>query len=336
MSRPASANLIDSLSPGASAKHFSTVHIKQKDGEQFWFITHQDATIDGQPYAAKLQKVGQLKETLTTATNRVSVTISNLDKVFGLKTASELHPLRMAQVTIRRYTPHIPEHNYYYFGFLSSPLASVPEVTFNVIPRSEAAGLCLANRTISARNGFVNPDPDEQTAPSSGDGGGIGGGTNPGGGHCFVVGTLINSGFNEVKPNDEFEKGSQILSFNKQTLNLELDTVNKVRRKAVNEYLIVAFADGGILRVTKEHPFLTADGKFTKIGDLKFGELVYRLSGGIFHLAAYESSQIIDEEIEVITFTVEKNGDYFADGFAVGNKDDPPIPGDGTGISINL
>lgn len=312
----------------------SVVHITRTDGTVHRFlhsVIGAPLTINGNTYHRRLVEMDGLKESpFSRETNRQEIVISCVQNEdypggeFGELTASNLYPLKMAKVESFIYLPATNELLWYWDGYLSNPTADETHVRATVIDQSEAAGFCFATYALSPRNGFVNPDPDDVPAPSGG--GGIGGGSIPvGGGHCFVKGTIIRAGFDTEKANQDFKVGDAILSFNKETLELEMDVVEKVISADVGEYIELTFADNRKVGVTSEHPFYTEHKLFTPVSQIPMGTKIYDFSGEKVKLVKLATSRLVKERVEVITFTVTRNHSYIANGFAVGNKYIDPI-----------
>jgi hypothetical protein len=334
--KPFTEELLDLFVSGT--KKIFVAHVTFADGTTKRYL-HRDIgnpdEIGGLSYEKRLVELEGLKDApFSRETNRMSATFSNVTNddtpgEWGLIAASADYPARMSKVDFYTYLPETNEFLWYWDGYGSQLPANEATVKMTVIDQKEAAGFCFANQTISARNGFVNPDPDESTPPFGGDDN-IGGGENPIGGYCFVRGTSVHSDFNESRFNHNFEIGDEILSFNPDTMEVTRDVIAKVHRKIVDKYLSVKFANGVSIGVTENHRFFTEDGKFVSIKKIKLGTLVYWFSDGYFQLIKLEEKEEIHASIEVINFSVEKNQTYFADGFAVHNRKPEPIdlPGD--------
>jgi hypothetical protein len=335
--RPYTEDLLNLFVSGT--KKISVVHVTLANGTVYRFL-HSDvgnpSQINSLDYQKRLVEMGGLKESpFNTSTNRQSITISTNEDddipggEWGLLAADATYPLRMAKVDSYTYLPETGEFLYYWDGYLSQPIATEPHVKASVIDQKEAAGFCFANQTISARNGFVNPDPDESTPPFGGDDN-IGGGENPIGGYCFVRGTSVHSDFNESRFNHNFEVGDEILTFNPETLERVIGTVKKVFYSRVDEYLRVEFSNKKSIGVTAYHPFFTEHKLWTPICQIPLGTKVYDLSGDKPKLVKLTRTKLIKESAEVITFECEPFADYLADGFGVANRKPEPIdlPGD--------
>lgn len=342
--RPYTQDLLTLLTEGT--KKISVVHVTLTNGTVYRFL-HNDkgnpAEIDGLEYQKRLvEMTGLIESPFKAATNRQSITISTNESddipggEWGLLAADETYPLRKAKVVSYVYLP--PPRNeflWYWEGYLSQPIANEPIVKASVIDQAEAAGYCLAIKTISVLNGFVNPDPDEATLPS-GDDTTVGGGIVPPGGYCFVRGTPIHSDFNEVKFNHNFNIGDFILTFDPETLERVVGRVEKVITATVDEYLEVEFADKTKLKVTKTHPFFTEHKIFTPVSQIQIGTKIYDFSNAKPKLVKLARTKLIKERVDVINFECSPHKNYLAEGKGVHNRKPDPIelPGDQTNINV--
>jgi hypothetical protein len=334
--KPFTEELLDLFVSGT--KKIFVAHVTFADGTTKRYL-HRDIgnpdEIGGLSYEKRLVELEGLKDApFSRETNRMSATFSNVTNddtpgEWGLIAASADYPARMSKVDFYTYLPETNEFLWYWDGYGSQLPANEATVKMTVIDQKEAAGFCFANQTISARNGFVNPDPDESTPPFGGDDN-IGGGENPIGGYCFVRGTSVHSDFNESRFNHNFEVGDEILTFNPETLERVIGTVKKVFYSRVDEYLRVEFSNKKSIGVTAYHPFFTEHKLWTPICQIPLGTKVYDLSGDKPKLVKLTRTKLIKESAEVITFECEPFADYLADGFGVANRKPEPIdlPGD--------
>lgn len=320
-------------------KKISVVFVTLKNDSVYRFL-HSDNgspdSINGLEMQKRLVEMTGLKESpFNTATNRQSITVSTVESdvisggEWGLLTADPTYPLRMAKVESFIYLPTTNEFLYYWDGYLSQPIADERHVKAAVIDQAEAAGFCFASQTISSRNGFTNPDPDEVSAPSGGDDS-VGGGEVPVGGYCFVRGTPVHSDFNEQRFNHNFKKGDSILTFNPETLERVVGKVEKVFYSRVDEYLRAEFSNKKSVGVTAHHPFFTEHKVWTPLCQIPIGTKVYDLSGDKPKLVKLARRKRIKESVEVVNFECEPFADYLANGFGVHNRKPDPIdvPGD--------
>lgn len=342
---------LESLLPHCETQ--STVDITLRDDTVKYYCTGDEeleltppGADDPVTYLPDLIRVGELKETLGQPTNRISVKISNVrnDSELGKTISAATRKTELADVVIRRLyrdadDPETFEWKHFFTGKAVSVVAEQeviedgelnqtirPFVAFDVIDDIEAAGTCIATETLSPNNGWKFPDVPDQSPPGSGDnpGGGVGGGELP----CFAGETLINISedilipFLSIYEQRDVFIGSSIISFDDEG-EIVIDVIENVFRHTVEKYLLVEFADGSILRVTKEHPFFTEKG-FTAIGKLKTGDKVksYKQKWRDLEIVSIEE---ITETIGVFNLTTRRTHHYFADGKGVHNRKDDQL-----------
>jgi hypothetical protein len=369
MPRSADAQLIELLN-GCETQ--STVDIRLRSGTPHFFSTNVPLNL-GENYTPRLLKVGGLHETGTQAVNRVSVAMSNVDLQWGLKLASELRGLELADVTIKRLfrNPKIGifQHKHFFSGKLVGAAADEKQINFDVIPKTTASGLSLAIRMLSPlcawifkdprtckylgllltcnlvrksrggcrgreneehNGGFAFPENPTQAAPGASGNSlpGAGAGENP----CFVEGTRVftHKGEQRIETIKEFWR---VYSFNPQTQQVELDTVEEVFEHVVTGYFEFTFSDGASVKVTPEHPFFTEAGEFVRADDLRIphegerGSVVRRFCDDCWrNVELKQMKWHSGQNVKVYNLHVLRNHTYFANRFAVHNSKDPNAP----------
>ncbi|MCD9188232.1 MAG: hypothetical protein LUM44_17585 [Pyrinomonadaceae bacterium] len=320
--------------------------------------------LSGNTYQPLLIRTGDLKESGGASTNRVSVEISNIDRAWSVLLASSLRKLELADVQIKRLYREIGNpttffHKHFFGGKLVGAESSETSLTFDVIPKTTASGVCLATQTLSptcawvfkdpltckytgtettcnlqlkskagcrGRNntehngGFTFPDNPTQSSPGSGGNPGTGIGT----GSCFLKGTLVFTPRGEIGI-EKIKKGFQVYSFNPQTREIEIDTVKEVFKHFVTGYYSLLFEDG-FAHVTYEHPFLSESGEFVRVDEMVCGDKFRRFTSGRWKLVKLRKKRWNSGIVtEVYNFHVERNQNYFANRFAVHNTKQPEI-----------
>lgn len=309
-----------------ACKTQSLVKIKLRDEvDPYFFCTNEPLTVDGDDYLTGLLRVGELKETQNTATNRIQIKLSNVDLVFGIKLASDLRKLELADITVKRYyqsltNPATIETAFFFLGKLIGAQANEREIDFDVIPDTTAAGTCIAQENLSPSNGWVFPESPTTSPPGTGSnpGGGIGHGS------CFSLDTLICTPGGDI-PIGELKAGMPIVSFNHQTGEIYRDEVEEVFEDKVRGIFTLEF-EHGTVRVTPRHRFFTGDNCFKQAAVFSLKQTVQVYSKG------WVDSRLIGmkwdglTETEVRNFRVKNNRTYFANGFAVHNSKLPEEP----------
>ncbi len=167
----------------------STVDITLRDGTTvFKFSFGRALTIAGSNYTPQILKVSELVENTGNPVNRVSVVLGNVDLDWGVSAAFPLHNLDMATAWIRVFLEDInnsatTEHRHYFKGKIVQASANEQTVSFDVIPKTTAAGTRYAIETLSPNKGWKFPGGFLQSPPGgSNNEGAVGGGViEPGG-----------------------------------------------------------------------------------------------------------------------------------------------------------
>ncbi len=180
MPRSAATSILD-------AKTESTVDITLRSGATYKFSSGRAFSTANGTYTPQILKVSELVENTGNPVNRVSVVLGNVDLDWGVAAAFPLHNLDMAVAWVRVYledlnSPGLTEHRHYFKGNIVQATADEQTVSFDVIPKTTAAGTRYAIKTLSPSVGWIFPASVQQTPPGSGgnSGGGIGTGENTG------------------------------------------------------------------------------------------------------------------------------------------------------------
>lgn len=343
----------------AACETQSTIDLRLRDGAEHLLATDEIELGKG-TYLPLLMNVGDLKESGGTETNRVSVEISNISREWSVILASDVRNLELADVQIKRFYAEIGNranffHKHFFGGKLVGAQATERSLTFDVIPKSTASGLCLSTRNLSPGCAFIFKDPrtckytgsettcnlqlkskhgctgrdntenfggwtspenPSQAAPGSGGNSGGGIGT----GVCFLKGTKIFTPRGEVNIED-VRRNLKIYSHDPQTREIQIDTVAETFRHQVTGYFVVRFSDASFCAVTPEHPFLSKSGEWTAVDKMQIGGEFWRFTGGRWNLVSLQKiNWHRGAVVDVYNFRVSKNQNYFANRFAVHNS----------------
>ncbi|MBP9817842.1 hypothetical protein KBC75_03790 [Candidatus Shapirobacteria bacterium] len=134
---------------------------------------------------------------------------------------------------------------------------------------------------------------------------------------CFLPGTLISTS-NGTKRIEEVREGDVVLSFDNQN-KVNSSVVSNLMNFSRDYYYRLVAGDSEV-KVTAEHPFYRGNGEFTQVKDLQVGDEVYLLKDGEMVKEMVSELQRVDEKTPVYNLTVETDHTYFANGFAVHNK----------------
>lgn len=125
MPRSLPQGLKELLSVGTGwAETHSTLALETRAGN-FWLATTQ-LTIDDVRYSPDLRETGELKQSLTSAVDRVDVQIQNVDLMFGLKFVAAVDALHGARAVVGRYWRDLRNGAEYHKGLLSGVVVSAP------------------------------------------------------------------------------------------------------------------------------------------------------------------------------------------------------------------
>jgi len=139
----------------------------------------------------------------------------------------------------------------------------------------------------------------------------------PGGGGCFLAGTLIQM-LTGTKRIEDVIVGDVVKSFDLKTNSIKDSKVLWLSVHDDFDYMII----NGIIKVTSNHPFYS-DGNWIEAGDLSIGDKILHVDGLEHTIKTIELS---DEQVTVYNFEVEGYHNYFAEGYLVHNaeKDETP------------
>ena len=156
---------------------------------------------------------------------------------------------------------------------------------------------------------------------------------------CCVTGdSLITMADGTQKQIKDIKVGDKVLSYNTSTCEVG-QTVVKSLTKVIRQQIVhITFSDGTILKITPDHPMFSERGWIvcsTTAGEVIYPEVDLQEQGAqigdmILSLSLLFDKEIVDmkylteESIEVYTFAVEKNHNYFAQSVLIHNGDIKP------------
>lgn len=134
--------------------------------------------------------------------------------------------------------------------------------------------------------------------------------------YCFPAGTLIETPLGAI-PIQLLKEGSEILAFDekrqivcvKVKSNLQAEAPKIVRIKAGDNEVVAS----------TQHPFFNGK-EFVTIDSLNIGDTVYILKNGVLIPQIVDFTETIEQETIVYALSVDYPNTYFANGFAVHNK----------------
>ncbi|MFH1237731.1 MAG: Hint domain-containing protein [Candidatus Aenigmatarchaeota archaeon] len=144
-------------------------------------------------------------------------------------------------------------------------------------------------------------------------------------GGCFPAGTSIKMADGSSKGIEDVKKGDMVLSFQNEKI-----VSSKVAEAyaPIKDYVYLIKTGTSDVKATGEHPFYTGKGVFITADDLKVGDVIYVLKNGALSPEKITSKELLMEPVDVYNLKIEGTETFFADQFAVHNKNpDCFLPG---------
>jgi hypothetical protein len=162
------------------------------------------------------------------------------------------------------------------------------------------------------------------------------------GGSCFIQGTRILMVDKTEKNIEDVKVGDKVLSYNLETNKIEEDIVTSLKRPVHNDMIIIKFGNSENTN-TFDHPYFVKGKGWSSykpgLTMVRYGQgvkelqVVEQLEGGDIIFIVDEKGNLVESkiisieesrgEIQTYIFTVEKNGNFFANGALVHNKHIP-------------
>ena len=145
--------------------------------------------------------------------------------------------------------------------------------------------------------------------------------TCPGGGGCFLAGTMITMADGTEKNIEFMKEGDMVLSYDEASKQMKPGMVEKILHHP-NEDLY--FVINGHMKVTPIHPLLS-QGVWKEAGTLKVGDTLTDVNGKDVPIVTMER---VEKEVDIYNFEVKDYHTYVAEGMIVHNKIDVVGSGD--------
>ena len=142
---------------------------------------------------------------------------------------------------------------------------------------------------------------------------------------CFTAKTAVALANGQSVHIENLEIGDKVLGFDRG-LDVKEAKVVKLIKSQRESYFIISTKDGQRVETTAEHPFLTWSRQFKKVEDLKAGDTVFVLRGQKLVLSKITEKAEVNESVTVYNLQVASPNTFFAEGFAVHNKNPIPPP----------
>lgn len=156
---------------------------------------------------------------------------------------------------------------------------------------------------------------------------------------CCVTGdSLITMADGTQKQIKDIKVGDKVLSYNTSTCEVGQTVVQSLIKVIRQQIVHITFSDGTILKITPDHPMFSERGWIVcspTVGKVIYPEVDLQEQGAqigdmILSLSLLFDKEIVDmkylteESIEVYTFAVEKNHNYFAQSVLIHNGLEKP------------
>ena len=131
-------------------------------------------------------------------------------------------------------------------------------------------------------------------------------------GACFLAGTNVETSKGK-QPIESIKVGDTVLSTDLKSKNkVQSEVTETFVHDDADKYLVI----NDKIKATPNHPFYS-NGEWKEIGELSIGDKILHVDG-VEH--KIESIEQIDEPVTVYNIEVDKNHNYFAEGYLVHNK----------------
>lgn len=311
-------------------------------------------------YENVISSVSELRTSIDSGVDRVTIECQNVDSLLGFNLASGLRLLDYAvgdygKIYQSFRTPSLVEDIPQVFrGVLANAEASETKISFEFVVDFESLGSIIASRGLGPRCWWRNQNGIECEAvaacsqtrftcesekdfggweffedPASnvpGDGGNDDGGI--GTGECFLGRHLVTVPEGTVRLDElqaRFNEGKRtIISVDPQNGRLEVDEILEVFESERTGFYTLTF-EHGEFHVTRDHPFLVDWNTFRPADQLKRGDTAKTLAGRWFDSPLRRIKWNSDRTEKFYCCRVKKNQTLIVDNFAVHNRSELPF-----------
>jgi hypothetical protein len=134
---------------------------------------------------------------------------------------------------------------------------------------------------------------------------------------CFLAGTKISMANGSSNKIEDIKIGDRVLSFYNEN-KLTSASVSKLFSRLADYYYRLK-TENHEVNVTGKHPFYTGEG-FKKIKEFSIGDKIYILENRKLVPEKIVHKELIKKQVKIYNLKVEASQTYFANGFAVHNK----------------
>ena len=135
---------------------------------------------------------------------------------------------------------------------------------------------------------------------------------------CFVAGTEITLGNNDIKNIENVVVGDEVLTYNEELKENETGIVGELKQHEVDSVLKINFFNGNSVTTTKEHPFYVSGKGWVKAGELIVEDVCKQTDGSTAPITSIE--HIEEKHLVYNLLNVSENHNFYANGILVHNK----------------
>ncbi len=150
-------------------------------------------------------------------------------------------------------------------------------------------------------------------------------------GGCFLAGTKVLLAGGLEKNIEDIKVGNKVQSFNFAGKFRESRVSDIFSTRATTTLSIST--DRARIEVTERHPFYSETGQFVLAKNLRAGDTIYSYNETGFVPEKIIGVVLSEREVDVYNITADEHATYFANGFAVHNKDAPHNKSGGVVVS---
>ena len=135
---------------------------------------------------------------------------------------------------------------------------------------------------------------------------------------CFIAGTEITLGNNDVKNIENVVVGDEVLTYNEESKENQIGIVGELKQHEVDSVLKINFFYGNSITTTNEHPFYVSGKGWVKAGELIIEDVCKQTDGSSAPITSIE--RIEEKHLVYNLLNVSENHNFYANGILVHNK----------------
>jgi len=135
---------------------------------------------------------------------------------------------------------------------------------------------------------------------------------------CFISGTEISLGNNDVKNIEDVSAGDEVITYNESTGENEIGIVGDLTKHEATSVIRLTLDNENIITTTEEHPFFVEGKGWVKAGELQPLDVCKKVDGSESLISTVE---VLEETHTVYNLlSVSDNHNFYANGILVHNK----------------